>query len=271
MAASTASYGAKAGMKTYVFVKEDVSQEKLLSTSIYNPLLVQVKGDYGNLFKKSFSIGRKHGIYFMNSVDPFRIEGYKLAGLETFIQLGQNSPKYIFVPISSGGHLIGLMKVFLDLKNNNFIQEMPTFVGVQAKRCAPLAQAYRSGKFSFERIHNPQAVPYAICNPNPPGGNIVLKLIRQNNGIITDVSDEEIFHAQRLLAEYEGIFCLPASASTLAGLLKLSNNLDLSKKDTIVLVLTGSGLKGLKLLNVSKTRIIHSTISTLEDTIRQIV
>jgi len=271
MASSTAAYGAKAGLNTYVFVKEAVSQEKLLSACIFNPFLIQVKGDYGDLFEKSFSIGKKHDIYFINSVDPFRIEGYKLAGLETFVQLDQKAPKYVFVPVSSGGHLIGLMKAFFDLKSRNLIQEIPKFIGVQAECCSPLAKAYRSEKFSFERIRNPQPVPYAICNPNPPGGNIVLKWIRQNNGIITNVSDEEILHAQRLLAEYEGIFCLPASASTLAGFLKLSKNLNLTQNDTTVLVLTGSGLKGLKLLNISKTRIFHSTISTLEHTIRQIV
>lgn len=123
----------------------------------------------------------------MNSVDPCRIEGYKLIGLEAYFQLNHKVPGFVFVPVSSGGHLIGLLKAYLDSKQAGFIDSLPNFVGVQAQGCAPIAMAYQKGKERFERIAKANTVAQAISNPDPPGGNIALKLIRENNGVIIDV------------------------------------------------------------------------------------
>ncbi len=271
MASSTAAYGAKAGLETFVLLKEDISLDKLLLTSMYKPGLIKVKGDYGELFYKSFSLGRKNKIYFMNSVDPFRIEGYKVTGFEIFLQLESRIPRHIFAPVSSGGHLIGLMRAFLDLKKEGLIQHLPTFIGVQAHGCSPIAQAYNSGKSKVKRIKKGETIAHSISNPDPPGGNILLKLIQENKGIILDVSDKEILDAQKMLAEYEGIFCEPASATTLAGLLKLSVKEMLQANDQIVLVVTGSGLKALDVLEPSKISVHEATISSLERTISSIL
>lgn len=268
MASSTAAYGAKAGLKTFILVKEDISSEKLLATGIHNSVLITVKGDYGELFYKSFQIGRKYNIYFANSVDPNRIEGYKVEGFEIFLQLNQKVPDFIFVPVSSGGHLIGLMRAFLDLKSQDLIQKPPYFVGVQASGCSPIAQAYSSDKTRVERIQKPETIAYAISNPDPPGGNIVLKMIRQSGGMIIDVTDEEILKAQRILAELEGIFCAPASATTLAGLLKLSGERSFNLSGQSVLVITGSGLKAMKSLKSFKINILKSSLFSLEEKIR---
>ena len=271
MASSTAAYGAKAGLKTFLLFKEGSSPEKILSAGIHNPELIKVKGDYGELFTKSFSLGRKYNIYFMNSVDPFRVEGYKVIGFEIFLQLNRHAPQYIFAPLSSGGHLIGLMRAFLDLKKEGFTQEIPIFIGVQAKGCSPLAQAFASGKSKFERIKKAETIAHSISNPDPPGGNILLKLIRENNGMILDVTDKEILEAQKMLAELEGIFCEPASATTLAGLLKLSKNVKFKARDNIVLVITGSGLKALKTIESSKINVHQASLSNLENAIDSIL
>jgi len=264
MAGSTAAYAAKAGLKSFIFVKEDTSKEKILSAAIYGPVLIKVKGDYGLLFRKSFEIGRKHGIYFMNSVDPFRIEGYKVTGFEIFFQLDARLPQYIFVPVSAGGHLIGLMRAFLDLRQESLIKELPTFVAVQARGCSPLARAFAREKTKFARFPNPYTIAHAISNPNPPGGNIVLKMIRENQGLIISVSDTEIMRAQKLLAEAEGIFCDPASATTLAGLLQFSKINKLKNHDKIVLIITGSGLKNLEDLRSAKIHYHNVSLKSLE-------
>ncbi len=271
MASSTAAYGAKAGLKIFVLLKEDTLPDKLLSAGMYNPFLVKVKGDYGQLFYESFSYGRKYNIYFMNSVDPFRIEGYKITGFEIFLQLESRTPRFIFAPVSSGGHLIGLIRAFLDLKQEGFIQNLPTFVGVQAHGCSPIAQAYASGKSKVKRIEKAETIAHSISNPDPPGGNIVLKLIQENNGMMLDVSDKEILEAQKILAEFEGIFCEPASSTALAGLLKLSGKVKLDDKDQIVLVITGSGLKAMKQLEPSRINVHQASISSLEKTISSLL
>ncbi len=271
MASSTAAYGAKAGIKTVVLVKEDIPIEKLFSVGIQRPVLVSVKGDYGELFYKSFSIGQKLNIYFMNSVDPFRIEGYKAIGFEIFLQLNSKIPSYIFVPVSSGGHLIGLMRAFLDLQQQGIIPKLPLFIGVQAHGCSPIAQAFRQGKLKVKRIKKGKTIAHSISNPDPPGGNIALKMIREHDGMILDVSDEEILNAQRFLAETEGIFCLPASATTLAGLLKISEKKAFNPRDQIVLVITGSGLKDVKSLSASQININHAFLSDLDEKLKTLI
>ncbi|MBM3285490.1 MAG: threonine synthase [Candidatus Aminicenantes bacterium] len=247
MAASTAAYGAKAGIKTLVFFKEDSPPAKILSTRVYGAQIIQERGDYGKLFWKSFEIGRKRGIYFMNSVDPLRLEGYKVTAYEIFLDLERRAPRFVFVPVSSGGHLVGLLRGFLDLREEGLIAELPVFVGVQASGCSPLSRAFSTGMQRFKRIGKARTIAHAISNPDPPAGNLVLKLVRETSGMVVDVTDREILDAQRDLARLEGIFADPASATTLAALIKMSGNPDRKTRlrGDIVLIITGSGLKAL--------------------------
>src|SRR4030043_2481377 len=142
MAASTAAYGARAGLDTFVLLKEGTSMTSLRVAGIYGPRLVAVDGDYGALFRTSLEIGKKLGITFMNSIDPYRMEGYKLTAFEIFLQLGRRAPRPVFVPLSSGGHLLGLMRGFADLEREGMISAYPTFAGIQAEGCAPLVHAF---------------------------------------------------------------------------------------------------------------------------------
>lgn len=267
MAASTAAYAAKAGFKSVVLVKEDITDEKLLSSGIYGPVIIKVEGHYGSLLSQSYRLGREHDIYFINSVDPFRIEGYKTVGLETFLQLSMRMPQYVIAPVSSGGHLIGLIKAYIELKQNGYSDGLPVFIGVQARGCAPIVTAFTSGRKRVKRIENAITVAQAITNPDPPGGNLLLKMLREHKGRMIDVSDEEILEAQKRLAQEEGLFCLPASATVLAGFLKLAKTNLFTEEDKIVLVLTGTGLKNLKTLNPREMNLHHSTLSNLEETI----
>jgi len=271
MASSTAAFGARAGLQTFVLVKEDTSSEKIVSTLVHDPHLIKVRGDYGDLFFRSLDLGRKHQIYFMNSVDPFRIEGYKLVGYEIYLEFELQPPQYIVVPVSAGGHITGLMKAFIELQKQGFIQKFPTFIGVQAEGCSPIAQAFISKKPKVERIEKAQTIAHAISNPDPPGGNTVLKLLNEYSGQMIAVTDKEILAAQKLLAESEGIFCLPASATTLAGLLKMKKQIAFSSYDQIVLVITGTGLKSLPALDAMASAVHQTDIESLETTISSLI
>lgn len=246
MAGSTAAYGAKAGLKTVVLLKEDTPPDKVRAAGVYGPMLLKVRGDYGELFARSLEIGRKQGIYFMNSIDPLRIEGYKVTGYEIFQQLNGHGPRFLFVPMSAGGHFLGLLRAFIDLKSEGLTGGMPVIVGVQAKGCSPLARAFAAGKTRFTRFRQGQTIAHAISNPSPPGGNLVLKLAYENKALLMAVTDAEILDAQRDLAELEGIFADPASATVLAALIKLSRKQRLNLRDEVVLVITGSGLKSME-------------------------
>ena len=264
MASSTAAFGARAGLQTFVLVKEDTSSEKIVSTLVHGPHLIKVKGDYGDLFFRSLDLGKKHRIYFMNSVDPFRIEGYKITGFEIYLEFKPSPPQYIVVPVSAGGHLTGLMKAFIELQKQGFIRALPKFIGVQAEGCSPIAQAFMSKKSKVERIKTAQTIVHAISNPDPPGGNIVLKLLNEYGGQMITVNDKEILDAQQSLAESEGIFCLPASATTFAGLLKMKNKITFSSEDQIVLVITGTGLKSLSALDAMTSDVHKTDIENLD-------
>src|SRR4030066_952850 len=263
MAGSTAAYGAKAGLKTVVLLKGDTPADKIRAAGVYGPILLKVREDYGDLFAASLEIGRERGIYFMNSVDPMRIEGYKVTGYEIFQQLGGRIPHYLFVPVSAGGHLIGLMRAFLDLRQEGLAKDLPVFVGVQAKGCSPVARAFAGGKARYSRFRRAQTIAHAISNPAPPGGNLALKLVRENKGMVMAVSDAEILAAQRELAKLEGIFADPASATVLAGLIKLARRQRLNLRDEVVLVITGSGLKSLETAEVRDIPVRQTPLSGL--------
>jgi threonine synthase len=243
MAASTAAYGARAGLETFVLLKEGTPAAALQASGIYGPHLITVDGDYGALFHKSLEIGKRLGISFMNSIDPFRIEGYKVTGYEIFLQLGRRAPRFILVPLSSGGHLLGLMRAFEDLEREGMIADYPTFVGVQALGCAPLVQAFEAGRPTYERLKETRTIAHAISNPAPPAGNATLRMIRARAGRLVAVSDEEMLEAQRELAAKEGLFCQAESATTVAALKKLAGGGVIGPGDEAVLVLTGSGSK----------------------------
>lgn len=271
MASSTAAFGARAGLQTFILVKEDTSSEKIVSTLVHGPHLIKVRGDYGELFFRSLDLGRKHQIYFINSVDPFRIEGYKITGFEIYLEFELNPPQYIVVPVSAGGHITGLMKAFMELQKQGFIQTLPKFIGVQAEGCSPIAQAFMSKKSKVERIEKAQTIAHAISNPDPPGGNIVLKLLNKFGGQMITVNDRDILTAQKLLAESEGIFCLPASATTFAGLLKMKDQIAFSSDDQIVLVITGTGLKSLSALEATVSAVHQTDIESLDSILSDMI
>ncbi len=270
MAASTAAYGARAGLKTVILVKQGSQIEILTSTSVHNPLLINVEGDYGKLFRESLSLGKENNIYFANSVDPFRIEGYKVTAFETFFQLDQRVPDFIFVPVSSGGHLIGIIKAFDELKQHGFIKKYPHFVGVQAEGCSPMARAFQAKKPNVERIEKAETIAKAISNPDPPGGNILLRMIRRTGGTIMSAPEEKILEAQRILAELEGIFVQPASATILTGLLEFAEKRPLDPKSRIVMILTGTGLKSSKTAALASMRVQQTSLADLPSIIKSV-
>lgn len=238
MASSTAAYAARAGLKCTLLVKKGTSVGALLSSAIFHPLIIEVGGDYGQLFRGSYELGKEFGIYFANSVDPVRLEGYKLTAFELCLQLG-HAPDYVYVPVSSGGHFVGLYKGFIEMNQAGYIEKIPVMVGVQAAGCAPMVRAFEAGKNSVSKIQPSETIAHSIANPDPPAGNLVLKLVNDHDGFLTSVTDEDMLLAQKQLARDEGLFVQPESASALAAYFKLRHRF----AGTSVLVLTGQGLK----------------------------
>ncbi|MDW7761545.1 MAG: threonine synthase [Acidobacteriota bacterium] len=264
MAGSTAAYAARAGMGCVVCVKDGTPPSKILAAGVYGALVVKVRGDYAALFRRSFEIGKALGIGFLNSVDPWRIEGYKTASYEIFEQLGGRAPDYLFVPTSAGGHLVGLVRGFEDLKRAGLIRKLPAVVAAQAAGCAPIARAFARSRDITARFKNPRTIAHAISNPDPPAGRIVLRLLAATGGRAAAVSEAGILKAQRLLAETEGIFCDPASAVSLAAFMAMARRGEIPPGARSVLMITGSGLKTIEDLDPRRLKVIESRLDGLE-------
>ncbi len=155
------------------------------------------------------------------------------------------------------------MRGFSDLRDAGYLREAPDFVGVQAAGCSPLVRAFAQKREIFRRPLRPRTIAHAISNPEPPAGRLALKWIRESGGSFVGVTDAEILRAQRDLAEFEGIFADPASATVLAALVKLSRKEGARFRGESVLIITGSGLKSMETLERQKVGALRAAVTNL--------
>ncbi|MDK2869299.1 MAG: threonine synthase [Pyrococcus sp.] len=261
MAASVAAYGAHSELEVYILVSSTIAEEKIKALAPYGAKIIKVHGDYGKLYYRSLEIGKKKGIYFINSDDPFRVEGYKSISFEISEKI---TPDYVIVPTSSGGLFRGIVKGFLEAKKSGLIEKLPRFVVVQAEGCSPICKAFNTGKEKIERFENPHTIAHAIENPYPPSGNTVLRMLKKLNGICATVTDEEILEAQGILGR-EGVFVQPASATGIAAIKKLRREGIIKEGAIVVSILTGSGLKTLRYVELPKVK--ECSLQRLEECI----
>lgn len=269
MAPSVAAFGRKANLKAFIFVQHDIPPEKIAPIAIYNPNLLRIRGNYEDIYTKSYEIGEENDIYFMNSDVPFRVEGSKTIAFEICEQLNFDMPDFVVVPTSSGGNTRGIEKGFREFFNCGLIDRIPKIIAAQANGCSPIVKAYENGKESVEKFENYKTIAHAIENPFPPSGNQILRMIKDNGGIAVGVTDEEIIEAQGILAR-EGIFIQPASAVPLAAVKKLKVQNYLKGHETIVCVVTGSGLKYTAALEKHNLNSIYCDIENLSSVIKEI-
>ncbi|MBI3976830.1 MAG: threonine synthase [Chloroflexi bacterium] len=242
MASSVAAYAARAGLRCFILVPR-IIPERFASIAVYRPTLVEVHGHYGQMYYDSLAIGRELGIYFINSDDPFRVEGQKTVAFEIFQQLGGAAPDALVMPVSSGGNLSAVVKGFRELHAAGLIVRLPRILAVQAAGCAPIATAFQRGERQVEPFPNPATVAAGLSNPLPPSGNRVLRRLAEEGGRAVAVTDEEILLAQRRLAEAEGVWAQPESTAAIAALPRLIADGQIDPSWRVVVILTGHGLK----------------------------
>lgn len=242
MAPSVAAYSASNGLDAYILVKGEMSDEKIAPIAIYKPKLIRVHGDYGELYYKSLDIGKANQICFINSDAPMRIEGSKTIAFEICEQVNFKIPDYVIVPTSAGGNVRGIEKGFREFKAAGLIDRVPKIIVAQAAGCAPIAEAFEKNKMIIEKLEQFGTIAHAIENHNPPSGNQVLRMVKNNGGLVETVSEEQIIEAQEMMAR-AGLFGQPASAVPLAAAIKLSKKDFFTENQSVVLILTGSGLK----------------------------
>jgi threonine synthase len=230
-AASCAAYAARAGMRGAVIVPEGkIAIGKLAQALIHGARVIALEGNFDQALTLVRELADRHPVELVNSVNPYRIEGQKTAAFEVIDELGE-APEALAIPVGNAGNVTSWWKGFGERG------ESPILYGFQAEGAAPLVAGHP--------IENPETVASAIRIGNPARWEEAMGAFTASRGRVAAVSDDQILDAYRWLAASEGVFCEPASASSVAGLLAhgLPIAEDAEKPRTVVCVLTGHGLK----------------------------
>jgi len=242
--ASLAAYAARAGIECIVLIPSGkVAFGKLTQAIIHGAKVIQIRGNFDEALKIVRKICLSYPIYLLNSLNPFRLEGQKTTAFEIRDQLGGKIPDKIVVPVGNAGNISAMWKGFVELRELGLIEDTPQMIGVQAEGAAPIANSLGKGLSKVEFVDNPETVATAIRIGSPVNWKKAVRAVKESNGLVEKVSDEEILEAQRILARSEGLFVEPASAASIAGLIKLVQRGLIEKDELVVCILTGHGLK----------------------------
>ncbi|HXZ94666.1 MAG TPA: threonine synthase [Dehalococcoidia bacterium] len=232
--ASAAAYGARFGLKTIVIIpKGKIATGKLAQALVYNAQIIGIKGNFDEALQIVRALTQKYPITLVNSLNPNRIEGQKTAAFEIIDDLG-DAPDYLFIPVGNAGNITAYWKGFVEYNRAGKASHSPRMMGFQAAGAAPIVLD--------KVIKRPKTIATAIRIGNPASWQKAVAARDDSGGTIDFVTDDEIMNAYRLMAIKEGIFGEPASAASLAGLIKLAKKNDFSGK-RVVCIVTGTGLK----------------------------
>ena len=241
-ASSLAGNAAAAGFKTYIFVPERAPKGKVAQLMIFGANVISVKGNYEDTFNMSAAAIEKYGWYNRTAaIKPYLSEGKKTVALEIAEQLNWEMPDYLAISVGDGCTIAGVWKGFKDLYAIGFIDKLPRLISAQAEGCCPLNRAIATGEDWYPMEENTLADSIAVGVPR--NADKALMAIRESNGLVVNVSDEEIMAAQKLLGMTCGVFGEPAGVTGTAGVKKLCEQGVIGKNDTVVSVVTGNGLK----------------------------
>jgi len=241
-AAALAAYAALAGLPALVLVpKGQVALGKLAQALAYGARTLLVRGNFDDCLELADQASERLGAYLLNSVNPFRLEGQKTIVLELLQQLGWEPPDWIVVPAGNLGNTAAFGKALKEGRAWGLIDRAPRLAAVQAEGAAPFAQSFREG-FAQRRRVEPHTVATAINIGNPASYERAVRAIRDTDGVVTTVSDDEILEAKAIV-DGAGIGCEPASAAALAGARRLIRERVIRPRDRVVAVLTGHVLK----------------------------
>jgi threonine synthase len=254
MAESVAAHAAASRMDCTVLVPADIADERLAAIARFDPRLVRVDGDYGQLYYDALEVGREAGVRFLNSDAPWRVAGQATTALELLTQSARENddsdfsgagrpspgPDALVLPVSSGGHASGAWQAVRSLTAAGLLDSPPKLCFVQAAACAPIAEAVARGDDAVTPVEGGETIAYSIANADPPSGNRALAAARATDGAVVAVDDDAIERAGERYAS-AGLAVEPASATTLAALDPLRERGTLDDGDTVALVATGRG------------------------------
>jgi threonine synthase len=233
--ASASAYAAKAGISAIVLIPEGkISMGKLAQAMIHGAQVLQVDGNFDEALEIVKQLVEKYPITLVNSINPFRLEGQKTAAYEVCDHLG-SAPDYQVLPVGNAGNITAYWRGYKEYREAGRIDSLPKMLGFQAAGAAPIVLG--------RPVEKPETVASAIRIGNPASWKGAVAARDESGGAIETVTDKEILEAYKFVASREGIFCEPASAASVAGVIKLSEKGYFGGGETVVCTLTGNGLK----------------------------
>ncbi len=258
--ASAAAYAAKAKIKCYVLIPDGhIAMGKLSQAMMYGAKVIAINGNFDEALEAVREISSKYPITLVNSVNPYRIEGQKTGAFEIVDAL-EDAPDYHFIPVGNAGNITAYWKGYKEYFNDKKCSKLPKMMGIQAAGAAPIVLGHK--------VENPETIATAIRIGNPASWKYAEAARDESKGTIDMVSDEEILDAYRLLARSEGIFAEPGSIASVAGLIKLKDQI--KENSNIVCILTGNGLKDPTTAIEHSKATVHKTTSNIDDIIKVI-
>ncbi len=239
-----AAYGARAGLETWVFMPTEAPAVNKVECQAFGARLVLVEGLIDAAGRLGKEEAEKHGWFDISTLkEPYRVEGKKTMGFEIAEQFSWRLPEIIIYPTGGGTGLIGMWKAFDELEGLGWIGgERPKMIAVQAASCAPIVRAFERDANHVEPWPEPKTIAPGLNVPAPFADYLILRVIRESGGFAVTVADDEILSSLGDLARLEGIFACPEAAATVAALKRLLTEGTLSGSESILLLITGSGL-----------------------------
>lgn len=271
MGHSVAAYAARAGIMAIVFIPHFAPEPKVQAMAIHGASVVRVSApDYAAMKSAILSLAGEFRLRIVSGNGPIRVEGYKLIAFEMFEQLRGQVPDFIAVPTSACGHIRGLWKGWNELRLAGFVERVPRMIIVQAANNSPLATAMRRGLRRPVPFRDFQTVAEAITSGNPQGGDEILEKAAAHGWLAGDATEEEILEAQRALAA-AGHFVEPATAASLPVLKKLRQAGEIALDQTVVMMLTGSGLKDMGVLKHHRLPLVDTPLDGVRKALSDIL
>ncbi len=242
---AVSDHAAKAGLKSYIFIPADLELGKIVGSLIYRPQLVAVEGNYDEVNRLCSEIAGRYNWAFVNiNIRPFYAEGSKTFGFEIAEQLGWRYPDHVVIPAASGSLITKIWKSFQEFHMLGIIDEKPhtKVYAAQGKGCSPIVTAIKEGTNNIKPVR-PVTIAKSLAIGNPADGYYATGVVRDSGGWAEDVTNEEIVEGIKLLAETEGVFTETAGGVTVAVAKKLIESGKIPKDESVVLCITGNGLK----------------------------
>jgi threonine synthase len=245
LANAVAAHAASVGLRSYVLIPSDLEQSKILNSLVYGTNVIAIEGAYDQVNRLCSEVAGKYGWGFVNvNLRPYYAEGSKTMGFEIIEQLGWKIPRHTVICMASGSLLTKIHKAYQEFGKVGLVQEAPySIYGAQAAGCSPISTAVKNNTETVRPVRKPQTIAKSLSIGTPADGYYAIRAMKQTGGTAEDCSDEEIISAIRLLAETEGIFAETAGGVTLACAQKLIANGAIPRDESIVLCITGYGLK----------------------------